>query len=501
MRDPTSTNASSQLSDQALLRVVGDEKMARRKARGPRAARLRSITSIRLCPDNQELYRPVDPSDPDLQSLTDSIRAEGIREPLVVTRDGYLLSGHRRLAAAQLAGLRRVPVRVANVSYRRNPERCRRLLVTFNRQRVKTPGELLAEEVVLADPAAAWADLRARRAAKDGHGSLYPPHAMIGGTERAARRAISAAKQGFLEAVRTIIRGRREFWPLSDRQVHYALLSDPPLRHALKPSSRYRNERHSYHDLCDVLTRARLVGAIPWQAIADEPRPFIHATGWSNAQTFIRQDLAQLFNGYYRRYQQSQPAHLEIVGEKLTVRSIVEPVASEFGVPLTIARGYPSIDPRRRIAERFQDSGKRRLVLLVASDFDPEGVDIGTSLVNSLRDDFDIDAADISAVRVAVTPAQVAELKLPPTMEAKAGSSRYAAFARQYGRFAYELEALPPETLQQALRDAIRSFMDLDLFDAELALEKRDAGYLAAVRARMLAALPGLVTDRDGGVP
>lgn len=52
----------------------------------------------------------------DLAELADSIRAHGIIEPLVVAphphREGgwQLLAGHRRMAAAQLAGLDRVPV-------------------------------------------------------------------------------------------------------------------------------------------------------------------------------------------------------------------------------------------------------------------------------------------------------------------------------------------------------------------------------------------------------
>lgn len=49
----------------------------------------------------------------DLRELTASIRAEGVLCPLMAHRHGQvlrLLHGHRRLAAAQLAGLRAVPV-------------------------------------------------------------------------------------------------------------------------------------------------------------------------------------------------------------------------------------------------------------------------------------------------------------------------------------------------------------------------------------------------------
>ena len=64
-----------------------------------------SIDKIQPSPENDKLYRPVDPDDPETVSLAESIRKFGIREPLVLTLDGHILSGHRRFAAARLAGL------------------------------------------------------------------------------------------------------------------------------------------------------------------------------------------------------------------------------------------------------------------------------------------------------------------------------------------------------------------------------------------------------------
>lgn len=45
-----------------------------------------------------------------LEELATSIRAQGILQPLLVTPDGLVVAGHRRLAAAKLAGLTEVPV-------------------------------------------------------------------------------------------------------------------------------------------------------------------------------------------------------------------------------------------------------------------------------------------------------------------------------------------------------------------------------------------------------
>ncbi len=68
-----------------------------------------SITNLKPAPENDELYRSVDPTDPEVQSLAESIRKTGVMEPLVMTLDGLILSGHRQLMAASLAGLEAVP--------------------------------------------------------------------------------------------------------------------------------------------------------------------------------------------------------------------------------------------------------------------------------------------------------------------------------------------------------------------------------------------------------
>src|SRR5437899_2219975 len=50
-----------------------------------------------------------------LEELADSIRAQGVLQPLLVTPGGEVVAGHRRLAAARLAGLNEVPVIVRDL--------------------------------------------------------------------------------------------------------------------------------------------------------------------------------------------------------------------------------------------------------------------------------------------------------------------------------------------------------------------------------------------------
>ncbi|HNQ44303.1 MAG TPA: ParB/RepB/Spo0J family partition protein, partial [Candidatus Cloacimonadota bacterium] len=66
-------------------------------------------------------YQPRKSFDPErLRELSESIRENGIIQPLIVTKsegtDYELIAGERRLEAARLAGLDRVPVVVRSVS-------------------------------------------------------------------------------------------------------------------------------------------------------------------------------------------------------------------------------------------------------------------------------------------------------------------------------------------------------------------------------------------------
>jgi hypothetical protein len=63
-------------------------------------------------PETDALYCPIDMADPSIRALADDIQRNGILEPLVVSTDGFNLSGHRRRSAALLAKLERVLCRV-----------------------------------------------------------------------------------------------------------------------------------------------------------------------------------------------------------------------------------------------------------------------------------------------------------------------------------------------------------------------------------------------------
>ena len=440
-----------------------------------------SLGSITPAPEKDDLYKAIAWDDPEIVELARSIKELGVQEPLLISRNGYIISGHRRRIAALLAKLVEVPVRVHPVSRAENPKAFLKLLVEMNSQRIKSANEMLHESLIKVDPKRAYEQIvndRKEKAAEQSCNSL----AEIAPSHAGRRCEISDAKRPFLDAVLSVLREQREYWPLSDRQIHYRLLGeDAPLTHASKPDSRYVNDKASYRKLTDLLARARIDGVVPWEAIEDVTRPVDLHTAFRNPGQFFRQELNNFLKGYWRNRLQSQPNHIEIVAEKLTVHTILQQVAQEHTMPLTISRGMASLPPKKAMHSRYIRSGKKKLILLIVSDLDPAGDAIAEDLVKSFRRDFHI--WRIEAYKVALTIDQVSEFDLAPSMEAKDTSPTYAAFVEKYGiTDAYELEAMEPSDLVDTLEAAIDEIIDIDLYNQELAAEEADSAQIIAVK-------------------
>jgi ParB-like nuclease family protein len=285
-----------------------------------RAAMSDKSRHVRICdicpsPENAKMYRPVTPDDPETKALADSIRQmqkegkgyNGILEPLVISADFYIISGHRRYCAADLAGLSEVPCRINDVRRGDDPaasDEFLKLLREHNRQRIKSRNEQLREAVIDADPEDAHRALSEyrRKAAR-----IKAECIEIRDVRR--RAAITVAKGPMLQAVEAITESLEDYWPITSRQIHYQLLNDPPLRHASKPYH-YRNDLASYQDLSNLLTCARHEGRVSYNVIADPTRP---VTVWGvhrNVQDYYQKQIADLFNDYWRDLLQSQPNHI-----------------------------------------------------------------------------------------------------------------------------------------------------------------------------------------------
>lgn len=439
----------------------------------------RLVSEIHPSPENTLIYGPISQADPEIKKLAASIRRHGLKNPIGITRDNYVFDGHRRYAACRLLGKQKIQVRVEDIT--RDDPKFEVLLRECNRQRVKTFDMILREQVIDFNPDTAYAALiNERKAAVAVSGDFIK---ILGAT---VRSRITSVKGEMLNAVINVINEQRKYWPLSDRSIHYSLLNDPPLRNIGDPDSRYTNDRKSYKDLTDLLTRARLESYIPFNAISDPTRV---VTTWQldrDVARFFDRQIPKFLEGYCRDYQQSQPNHIEIIGEKLTVEGSIKDVAMEYCIPYTIGRGYCSLDPRRRMWERFKASGKDQLVIIALSDFDPDGVQIAHGFARSMRDDFGI--TNIVAKSACLTWKQVQERNLAQTFDLSDEKRKQGKFQRhlkKYGEHFHELEALSPDDRASMLRAAIHEVLDIDLYNAELEAEEEDSMRIEELRLRL----------------
>jgi hypothetical protein len=467
------------------------EKLAKLTTGAAGLVTARRLSDIKPSPENLDIYQPVTADS--VRDLAADIKQNGILDPLVVTIDGYILSGHRRHTAARLAGLDTVPVRIHSIRRSDDVDAFVRLLISFNDQRVKTFAEKLHEEAAKIDPAQAYRRLVSERAER----SQVKVTAMDLG-ERKTRARISAAKRPMLDTVLAIL--NRVTKPVSDRRLHYEMVETRPvpLRNA-DTGLRYKNDRNSYSDLCNLLTRARIGGIIPWDWISDETRPLTTWNVWPDTQLFLRAEMRKFLTGYYRDLLRSQANHIEVLAEKNTVATQLHDVCSTYCMAMTSGRGFCSSRPRHDLQQRYIKSGKDKLILLIVSDLDPAGMDIAESFARSMRDDFGIER--VHAIKVAITIEQVQQYGIPHGDKAKKGRGKNdrqrARFVERFGEFVYEVEALPDGELPKLLDEAIRSVLDLDAFNHEVEQEERDAIRIEATRRIARQCLRDLDIDLD----
>jgi len=447
------------------------------------------VSEVAPAPINSDIYRQPGADDA-LEELVESIEKRGIMTPLTVSEDLYIISGHRRREAAIRAQVAKIPCIVREGIFYPSKE-FSELLVEANTQREKTLKEIAAEHVVLKSGEEAAAALYIARAKKLHDVWMEPLDAYENGAG-CERKGISEAKTPMAAAVINCLEELEKYLPVTLRQLHYRLLNEPPLRHAKKPGSTYRNDRQSYQDLSDLVTRLRALGVIKRSAMIDHTRETHRAACGRSAGDYVKKEQEYLLRTYWRDLMQSQPLHIEIIAEKNTVLSTLKPIADKFTLPLSILRGYPSFSMVADIHDRIEAArreGKSETRLIAVTDHDPEGEDICRAVERILCRDFNVEAGSIQTIKATLTMEQIREHNLPENQAVKISSSRAKGYVDKHGRHTWELEALHPEQLQQLVINAIDSSLDVDAFNAELVKETAEAVELDAMRQRMLAAM------------
>ncbi len=240
---------------------------------------------------------------------------------------------------------------------------------------------------------------------------------------------------------------------LTLRQLYYQLVSKAILD----------NNQKEYKRLGELLSKARLGGAVDWSVIEDRVRQPQASQEWDSISSIVDSAIASFRLPRW----DNQENYVELWCEKDALASVIEPICSDLHVTLMVNRGYSSSSAMYAASKRFIQQENKPCTIIYLGDFDPSGED----MVRDIRDRMELFGVDVKVIKLALTPAQIKQYKLPHN-PAKITDSRYDAFVGKHGEKSYEVDALDPLVLQKMIRRSIESRMDLKKYQRVISKEK-----------------------------
>src|SRR3990172_4339178 len=264
--------------------------------------------------------------------------------------------------------------------------------------------------------------------------------------------------------------------PMTVRQLYYRLVAGLVIP----------NNIHSYQNLVGLLTKARKVDLLDTSKFVDRARAVTGAYGYASLESYL--DIVS--RAYRRRPHDGQPEYIEVWTEKDALSAVIGDVVRPYGATLVVSKGSTSytvlVEAARRFHREIADRDADHVHLLYFGDFDPSGEDIfrviGDEMIALTGDVFDVR-------KVALTQDLIDEHGLPP-MPAKTSDSRLAGFQAAHGDEAVELDALPPDVLEDVVREAVEEHWDEGIHTRLMEAEE-------AERAEMLRAVEDIRKRRE----
>ena len=118
------------------------------------------------------------------------------------------------------------------------------------------------------------------------------------------------------------------------------------------------------------------------QIIPDDEDVREYINGWINYfQTSISKE-------YVPDFWKGQKYYLQLLVEKVDLKTLFAPICEELQIPLANARGWNDINSRAELIERFKQAEERGQipVLLYCGDYDPAGLEISNTIRKNLND-------------------------------------------------------------------------------------------------------------------
>ncbi len=225
----------------------------------------------------------------------------------------------------------------------------------------------------------------------------------------------------------------------------------------------FANVNKNYRMLATTISNGRLAGLVDWHAIEDRGRVVDVPGEWGSIDEILEQAVDQFRLSRWN----TQPQYAELWVEKQALAGVLEPLASEMHVPLMVNKGDSSQSSRFESAERFCRRDKPKVVFYLG-DLDPSGED----MVRDIRERLHMfGVRDLTVSKLALTMDQVEEYDPPPN-PTKIADPRAQAFIDEFGDSCWEVDALPPNTLEALIRYAFKGIVDVRKLNKVIKKEK-----------------------------
>lgn len=254
------------------------------------------------------------------------------------------------------------------------------------------------------------------------------------------------------------------------RGLHYILVGGS----VTKPNGLpYTNTEPDWIWLGKAAKAARWLRYIPFEAIVDQRNDEPVARRWtrSEPEAYVSvdfdvtvpdaDDLAPRVG--LAGFNADQPYRVVLVGEKSSLRAVLDPIAVRYAADLYLPTGEISDTQIYQMARDGAYDG-RPMVVLYFADCDPSGWQMSISVSRKLQaiKALEFGDLDLEVHRVALTPEQVREYGLPST-PLKDTEKRADKWTAAMGVEQTEIDAaiaLRPNELRQLALDAIAPFYD-----------------------------------------
>jgi hypothetical protein len=257
------------------------------------------------------------------------------------------------------------------------------------------------------------------------------------------------------------------------RGLHYRLVAAADV---IRPDNGlpYTNTEEAWTFLCDRAAKSgRWLSYVDFDRISDERNapaevyvrePEVCYKGLSTETPIEIPEL--VLPEFWCQIPEEQPYRLCFIGEKTSLKSVLQPIAERTQGELLLPTGEISDTLIAGLAGRAA-TDKRPTVVFYFSDFDPSGHQMPISLARKLQAlrDLKYPSLDIQVLPVALKLNQVRDLGLPSTplkdTERRADHWRVVMAHEQTEIDA--LAALDPDTLEEIAWDALKPFYDRTL--------------------------------------